>query len=86
MMNIVFVKHTGNSQTYLFEVPADVTLKEGEEVMVQTRKGESSGVCICDSFELEGSPLTAVAKINGAKFPLQPVIGKICVQRFKTEG
>lgn len=82
-MNIVFVKHTGCYQVYLFEVPADITLKEGEQVMVQTKKGETSGVCICDSFELEGSPLTAVAKINGAKFTLQPVVGRFCVERFK---
>lgn len=82
-MNIVFVKHTGCNQTYLFEVPANITLKEGEEVMVQTRNGETSGVCVCDSFELDGSPLMAVGKLHGAKFPLKPVIGKVCVVRFK---
>lgn len=82
-MNIVFVKHNGCNQTYLFEVPANITLKEGEEVMVQTRNGETSGVCFCDSFELEGSPLMAVAKANGAKFPLCPVIGKFHLERFE---
>ena len=82
-MNIVFIKHTGCNQTYLFEVPAYITLKKGEEVMVQTRNGETSGVCTCDSFELDGSPLVAVGNASGAKFPLKPVVGKVSVERFK---
>lgn len=82
-MNIVFIKHTGCHQIYLFEVPANITLKDGEEVMVKTINGETGGVCVCDSFELDGSPLMAVAKVSGAKFPLKPVVGKLCVERFE---
>ena len=54
-MNAVFIRHFDNRQ-YLFEVPENIKLKEGDRVMVRNRRGEVDGICTCDSFELEGSP------------------------------
>ena len=53
-MNAVFIRHFDNRQ-YLFEVPENIKLKEGDRVMVRNRRGEVDGICTCDSFELEGS-------------------------------
>lgn len=85
-MNIVFIKHPADRGIYLFEVPAGIALKAGENVMVKNSRGETYGVCDSDSFELDGSPLGTVAKICGAKFPLAPVIGRVSVERFEGES
>lgn len=81
-MNIVFIRHSDN-RSYLFEVPEGIKLKEGDRVMVRNRRGEVDGICTCDSFELEGSPLNAVATATGATFPLKPVVGRVCVKKFE---
>lgn len=81
-MSIVFIRHTNGGQRFLFEAPPGIDLKEGEEVVVQTKNGETVGICVCDSFELDGKALQAVTKVVGAKLPLKPVVGRICVERF----
>jgi hypothetical protein len=81
-MNVVFIKHNNQSGTYLFEVPVGVKLGAGETVMVDTRRGETSGVCVCESFELDSSPLETVARLCGASFPLKRVIGRVFVEKF----
>lgn len=84
-MNIVFIEHNNQSGTYLFEVPEGVSLKKGEMVMVETKRGETSGVCVCKSFVLDGSPLETVGRICGAQFPLKRVVGCITVDVFPQE-
>lgn len=81
-MNVVFIKHVGCNKPYMFEVPNSISLKEGDDVVVQVASGETTGTCISDSFELDGSPLAVVAKRFGASIPLRPVVGKVCVVRF----
>lgn len=81
-MNAVFIRHFDNRQ-YLFEVPENIKLKEGDRVMVRNRRGEVDGICICDSFELEESPLKAVVVAVGATLPLKPVVGRVCVKKFE---
>lgn len=81
-MNVVLIKHNVSGGTYLFEVPEGVKLGKGETVMVETRYGETSGNCICESFEMEGSPLEAIAELCGARFPLKKVIGRVYVEKF----
>ena len=81
-MNVVFIEHNNQSGAYLFEVPAGVKLGEGETAMVETRYGETCGVCVCESFELDGSPLETVGRICGASFPLKRVIGRVFVEKF----
>ena len=51
--------------------------------MVRNRRGEVDGICTCDSFELEGSPLKAVVAAVGATLPLKPVVGRVCVKKFE---
>ena len=81
-MNVVFIEHDNQSGMYLFEVPGGVKLGKGEHVMVKTRHGETCGVCVCESFELDVSPLETVGRICGASFPLKKVIGRVFVEKF----
>lgn len=81
-MNVVFIVHNNQSGPYLFEVPAGVKLGDGETVMVETIYGEACGVCVCESFELDGGPLETVGRICRASFPLKRVIGRVFVEKF----
>ena len=85
-MNIVFIEHPGCMKEYAFEVPHGVELKKGENVMLSTALGDALGVCICDSFELDGTPLEVVGRIIGAKFPLRKVIGRVHIALFDMEA
>ena len=82
-MNIVIIRHFGNNGHFIFSVPDGKTLREGEYVLAKTKKGESAGVCVCDSFEVGESPLKALLARYGGKEPLCPIIGKFAVERWE---
>ena len=84
-MNIVIIKHFGDNCPYIFSVPDDVHLKENDMVLVQTRRGEQQGKCVCDSFTVDESPLKALITKFGAKEPLAPVIGRLHLERWNLE-
>ena len=76
-MNIVLIRHQKDpSKQYLFQLPGDVELKQGDHVACNTMHGTQEGWCCCNSFHAEGMTLTAVAQAHGATFPLKPVIGR----------
>lgn len=81
-MKIVIIKHVGDGAHYMFSVRSDMNLKEGDVVLVNNRKGETNGICVCDSFSVAESPLKALAARYGAKLPLSPVIGLYHLMRF----
>lgn len=50
-MNVVIAKHeTCCESKYVFLVPDDRTLKAGDLVMVDTKRGNTLATCLCDSF------------------------------------
>ena len=76
--NVVLVKHQlrGNGP-YLFAVPNGRKLKEGQPVIVDTRKGiATDGVCVADSFMADDIVLNALVLLSGAKLPLRRVLGE----------
>ena len=73
-MNIAIINQNGGR--YLFEVPENITLKEGDRVKCDTRRGITDGVVFCDSAEVEESAAKLIGKLLGAKFPLKSVVGK----------
>lgn len=79
--NIVIITHNKNDR-YLFTVPSGVQLKKGDLVKVNTRKGETYGECVCDSFSVAENVTVALAAIMGGKVPLKPVIGIYSVFEF----
>lgn len=72
---IVVVKHFGDNGHYLFSVPEHKSLKQGDTVMVKNKRGDTTVVCVCDSFEVKENVLKALAARYGATLPLSPVIG-----------
>ena len=85
MKKIVIIKHFGDNGHYLFSVPDGINLIESETVLVKTKRGERDGVCVCDSFYVDDSPLRALMAKYGAKEPLAPVIGRFVCTRFDKE-
>ena len=76
--NVVLVKHqlSGNGP-YLFAVPNGRKLKEGQPIIVDTRKGiATDGVCVTDSFSADDDSLNAMVLLSGAKLPLRRVLGE----------
>lgn len=76
--NVVLVKHlTSGNGPYLFSVPNGRKLKEGQPVIVDTRKGiATDGVCVTDSFMVDDTSLNAMVLLSGAKLPLRRVLGE----------
>lgn len=72
---IVVVKHFGDNGHYLFSVPEHKELKQGDTVMVKNKRGDTTAVCVCDSFGVKESVIKALAAKYGATLPLAPVIG-----------
>lgn len=52
LTNVAFIKHAEgqNQKAYLFSVPDHITLKAGDEVLCDTKKGNCAGICISGSF------------------------------------
>ena len=73
-MRLAIISHDG-IRRYLFSVPSNISLKEGDRVVCKTRYGESDGICTYDSFDAEGTLLDVLINIIGANKPLAPVIG-----------
>ena len=73
-MNIAVIKQSGGK--YLFEVPESITLKEGEKVKCDTRRGITDGVVWADSITADEPAAKLIGKLLGANFPLKSVVGK----------
>ena len=81
MQNIAIIKQgTGR---YLFSVPENVTLKEGDRVKCDTKRGIADGIAFADSAWVDENVSQLIGKLTGAKFPLQPVVGKLEYQPFE---
>jgi hypothetical protein len=62
-MRIVPITHVPGGGRYIFETPVD--LKKGDLVMCETKRGENIGICISDSFTVDGSALDFILQTHG---------------------
>ena len=76
-MNIVFVKHGKKNKRYAFEVPDFLVSRvtKGMELLVDTKKGLQIGTAV--SGVISGDGALDVARENGARVPLAPVVSII---------
>ena len=75
MQNIAIIKQgTGR---FLFSVPDNVTLREGDRVKCDTRRGITDGIAFADSAWVDENVSQLIGKLTGAKFPLKPVVGRL---------
>ena len=81
MNNIVIVSQ-GNGK-YLFSLPDNVALKEGDRVKCDTGRGITYGIAFADSAWVDENVSQLIGKLTGAKFPLKSVAGKLEYQPFE---
>lgn len=85
MQNIVIVQQ--GCGRYLFSAPEGISLKEGEQVKCQTRRGITGGTVSADSICVESEIARWIGKLTGATWPLKPVVGRMEYREFeKPEG
>ena len=75
MQNIAIIQQgTGR---YLFSVPGNVTLKEGDRVKCETKRGITDGIAFAGSAWVDENISQLLGKLTGAKFPLKSVVGRL---------
>ena len=75
-MNNIAIIRQGTGR-YLFSVPENVTLREGDRVKCDTKRGITDGIAFADSAWVDENVSQLIGKLTGAKFPLKPVVGKL---------
>ena len=80
-MNIAIIEQGFGK--YLFEVPESISLKEGEKVKCDTKRGVTDGTVWADSITTDEPTAKLIGKLLGAKFPLKSVVGKTEYQPFE---
>ena len=86
-MRFVIVQHDERGGKYLFSVPEDHFLYFGDRVLVQTKNGVQTGVCACDSFNVDKKDVDKVCKMYGTQPErMAPVIGTVYFQYWETEA
>lgn len=74
---LIFVRHKGVGQTFLFSVDPMTYIKKGTELAVDTIKGRQRGVAVSDSFMVSEKAMQNIVDGVGAYLPLRPVVGII---------
>lgn len=82
-MKIVPVSHVHGGR-YIFETPVD--LKKDDVVKCNTRRGESFGVCLSDSFSVDGNVLDFILESFGTRVEeMKSITGVYVYSEFNKE-
>lgn len=84
-VHCVFVRHEGSNKTYLFSVKSETMLRDGQEVLCETKYGESAGRCVGNSFCVSEKAINSIVSGVGAYMPLKDVVGTIEVESVMTK-
>ena len=85
-MNVVIVKHKNCGTKNVFLVPEDKTLKAGDLVRVNTKRGETLATCLCDSFTVDVTDeekMKSIFNAFGVDEPTAYVIGKFTYDEWR---
>ncbi len=85
-MNVVIVKHENCGAKYVFLVPEDKTLKAGDLVKTNTKRGETLATCLCDSFAVDVTDkekMKSIFNAFGVDEPTAYVVGKFTYDEWE---
>ena len=68
-MNNIAIIQQGTGR-YLFSVPENVTLREGDRVKCSTKRGITDGIAFADSAWVDENVSQLIGKLTGAKFTI----------------
>jgi len=85
-IDVVLVKHHETDyETYMFQAPRWSYLKEGDEVIVETCRGEQKATVVASytvSPEYNEEEFNFILKASKAKLPLKKVLKKVEYETF----
>ena len=85
-MNIVAARFlNGDVKPRMYEIPGFHNLNEGDIVIICFDHGvpETYGVCVCDSFNLDESPLSFITTQLGDISKNGSIVGKLNPERWE---
>lgn len=79
LIDLVLVKHNGASRNYLFRAPSNSGIEVGEDLMLRTRIGLSTGQAkkVCPSVDDETDIYKFILACAGATHPLSKVASRV---------
>ena len=92
--NLVYIKHPEETRrSFLYELPPDADINDGEKLLVRDKRGEHIGVATSPNFYATDTLTKTLCECNGGYFPPAKVIGTVqtvtvtqdMVQRFPGE-
>lgn len=93
IIKVCFVKFAPKARKiYMFEMPSDSYLEEGETVIVQDADGNETEATVVDTekyqqkYEHEWDDLIRLLNVAGVELPLRKVIGKVERTYYEWEG
>ena len=82
-MNLVIVCHPGSVREFVFQVPVNHTVHEGDFVMVDTKNGEKLGICQSEIFTANGLALKILLdRFHTNEKKMKHVIGVMKQERW----
>lgn len=88
-IKVAFVKFTPKARKlYLFEIPFECYLEEGETVIVPDADGNETEATVVDTekyqqkYEHEWNDFNRLLRVAGVELPLRKVIGKVSRRYF----
>lgn len=83
-MNVVAARRLNNRdpREYMYEVPDDKELKEGELVIIDVGGKEYFGECACDSFNIDANPLRFIMDKISVSRPMGSIVGRLNPEKW----
>ena len=85
-MNVVIVKHENCGAKYVFLVPDGKSLRAGDLVRVNTKRGDTLATCLCDNFVVDITDKEKMKNIFnafGVDEPTAYVVGRFIYDKWK---
>ena len=73
--NLIFAQHLPNSKYFLFQLPVNVAIRAGQQIYVDTIRGEAEATAATNNFHVDTSQFMAIVKGCGAYHPVKFVTG-----------
>lgn len=76
--NLVYCKHPNfDARAYLYELPIDVDVSEGDRLVVRDKRGLHNVTAFCDSWICTSKMTQILCEANGGYFPPARVVGTV---------
>ena len=76
--NLIYCKHhSEDRKAFLYELPLDKDVKEGDRLFVRDARGEHTVTAFCENWLVSDKMTKVLCEANGGYFPPARVIGTV---------